>query len=80
MIITECIAHCGGQIVNKGHCCCKFVTQRLTIKKREQNIKKSQFAVFTTYDISIGSTEAKYIKLSTKTQIFFNNIRLLYTL
>ena len=31
-------------------------------------------------DQSIASTKTKYIKLSTKTQIFFNNIRLLYTL
>ena len=27
-------------------------------------------------DLSIGSTETKYIKLSTEIQIFFNNIRL----
>ena len=33
-----------------------------------------------TIDLSIGSTETKYIKLNTKTQIFFNNIQLLYTL
>ena len=32
------------------------------------------------YDQSIASTKTKYIKLNTKTQIFFNNIRLLYTL
>ena len=32
------------------------------------------------YDLSIGSSETKYIKLNTKTQIFFDNIRLLYTL
>ena len=31
-------------------------------------------------DLSIGSTETKYIKVNTKTQFFFNNIRLLYTL
>ena len=30
-------------------------------------------------DLSIGSTETKYIKLNTKTQFFKNNIRLLYT-
>ena len=29
-----------------------------------------------TNDLSIGSTETKYIKLDTKTQIFFNNIQL----
>ena len=33
-----------------------------------------------TYDQSIASSKTKYIKLNTKTQIFFNNIRLLYTL
>ena len=34
-----------------------------------------------TFDQSIASTKTKYIKLNTKTQIvFFNNIRLLYTL
>ena len=33
-----------------------------------------------TSDQSIGSTETKYIKLNTKTPIFFNNIRLCYTL
>ena len=32
------------------------------------------------FDQSIASTKTKYIKLNTKTQIFFNNIRLLYTL
>ena len=32
------------------------------------------------YDLSIGSTETKYIKLNTKTQFFFNDIQLLYTL
>ena len=31
-------------------------------------------------DLSIGSTETKYIKLNTKTQFFFNNIQLLYIL
>ena len=31
-------------------------------------------------DLSIGSTETKYIKLSTKTQNYFNNIQLLCTL
>ena len=31
-------------------------------------------------DQSIASTKTKYIKLNTKTQFFFNNIRLLYTL
>ena len=31
-------------------------------------------------DQSIASTKTKYIKLNTKTQFFYNNIRLLYTL
>ena len=33
-----------------------------------------------TIDLSFTSTKTKYIKLNTKTQIFFNNIQLLYTL
>ena len=36
--------------------------------------------VLVIYDLSFTSTKTKYIKLNTKTQIFFNNIRLLYTL
>ena len=32
------------------------------------------------YDLFIGSTETKYIKLNAKTQFLKNNIRLLYTL
>ena len=38
------------------------------------------FAHFNIIDQSIALTKTKYIKLNTKTQIFFNNIRLLYTL
>ena len=33
--------------------------------------------VLVTIDLSIGSTETKYIKLNTKTQICFDNIRVL---
>ena len=47
VIIRECIAHCGGQIVNKGHCC-KFVKQRLTIDKRA---KHKEISICSFYNI-----------------------------
>ena len=40
---------------------------------------KATLGTFFIYDLSIGSTETKYIKLNTKTQIIFYNIQLLYT-
>ena len=44
----------------------------------KQSVIPSKFWVI--FDQSIASTKTKYIKLNTKTQIFINNIRLLYTL
>ena len=38
------------------------------------------FYFYVSFDLSIALTKTKYIKLSTKTHFFKNNIRLLYTL
>ena len=52
---------------------------------RCDNYTNTMFTVLLTYDLSIGSTETKYIKLNTKTQNIFccvneNLMTFLYTL
>ena len=43
-------------------------------------VQSSRICAMMMNDLSIGSSETKYIKLNTKTHFFLNNIQLLYTL